>query len=1473
MKTFYVTKLKNRRAFSLFRHCKARSLFLIFLLSFSFLKTQAQSKKLLAEKLWGELDLQTLAKEVTSELRLSPQDSMLFFNDFLGATQWERRAAFFLKVSQDEVTPLNSGLYLQQLRKEYLKEYPTFLTIKSSLISDRQSNKRLEEANGPCTNMGFESGDFSGWNGSIQTRRASGSNEDPIPGPLLSGFRQHCVMTPTMRDPYIANLPVVPPGKMRSVRLGNAVAGGHVAKMWQTFQVDSTNMVFTYRYAVVLENPLNDNNGHEKLNSPHFEVVMLDQNEDTIKCAEYSVIVASNLPSYTHVCASGDSPSQMGNYGCPNGAVGADGSIMNPNPVPVSNPDRNGSCGDPNRNSDLYYRNWTAVSVVLDNYLGQNVTVYFIAADCVPSGHLGYAYVQAECSSFKPAQPIFICSGKQTKTLSAPDGFGSYNWLGPGIIGASNRQTITINKSGTYKMVLIPATNHPCPDTQTVVVREHCAPLPISKMFCEEVKGSKKVSGINLSAYNIEITDTLATANVLSWHSALPANASNKITSPSNLTVNDGGQYYAVIANVSFPNDTVLLSFIIHPKPNIVFPNPPVACAGGNPFSLSGVTPADGVFSGPNVNSSGIFNPISIGSYPIKYKVTNVQGCVDSLTKTVVVQDKPTIQAMGDTKACYQNEPLLLPISVSTLSDSVLWASSFGTVANPKSKTTNLVVLGTAPLERTIQVTVAAFSKTCPTLRDTITIVTYQLPVVTVPKDTLICSFTGNSIVTAKGTVQYQDSVHWTGGATYSDRYILAPSAHIAYTYPQKTSNQLILSAFKQTCPVVNDTFLVSIQPKPIVKAQNDTTFCSTLNTIPLKGFVQGTDNLLWTASGLVGSFTSPNAINTNFAKPTSSSSASALFILTGSSQNCGNAVDSAQVTWEALPDISLSGPVSVCKNLPTVKNLIASLTNSTNMTWIGQGGILSPSTSSLNAEYEPSLPEIQLGEIVLQAATLKVPGQLCPVAKDTIKIAITLPPLADAGLPDTVCLNSIVSKTTVPNPNWTYQWTSPKSGTVLSVAPSVSFTASKDTNRIYLTVNDNHSCKSQDSVTVLAIVPPLLSLPATLCFYQPVSVTATLQNVPSAGSYTWKKEGLSLNHSSSTFLFSQIGDYSYHYTYKTCEASAPIKVLAPPVLKVPPVEACENTMTQLVANPIKDAYYYWANKAPSTSSVYSVNSGNGLSQMKVVVMDANGCKDSTFTDVNITPYPAFSLKGEDICPGQTKQLTATLHQPSLASKYSIEYQWSKNGQKISLPKWQDLTYSEPGTYLLELSITTCKSSGSKLISLKPYPKIDIPTHYKFCFETDLPLVLNSNVFSHYAWFGGEGLIDTLQSIKVSPHQDSFYSLFVKNEFGCKDSVQVKVRKVCPPRLFVPNVITPLSDDVNSALHIYGAHYTNFELTIFSRWGEIIYNTHDPKQVWNGLYKSENMPIGVYPWMVTYEGDSEEYKGPYKKVGEVTIVR
>ena len=208
-----------------------------------------QSRETLAEA----IDFGEFRKDIASSANMTKEDEYYFFEGYVLEYFSDDKAAVLQNVLKGSLNAANLPAYFVGLKAKYLQRYNDYLAIKEDFVKHQQGafstnskkGARLETVNGPCTNMGFETGNFSGWEGEMQDRNTSGTNANPIPGPLQTGFLQHCVMSPNMRDPYVAALSVVPPGKAHSVRLGNITPGGHVARMRQTFMVDSSNFIFT----------------------------------------------------------------------------------------------------------------------------------------------------------------------------------------------------------------------------------------------------------------------------------------------------------------------------------------------------------------------------------------------------------------------------------------------------------------------------------------------------------------------------------------------------------------------------------------------------------------------------------------------------------------------------------------------------------------------------------------------------------------------------------------------------------------------------------------------------------------------------------------------------------------------------------------------------------------------------------------------------------------------------------------------------------------------------------------------------------------------------------------------------------------------------------------------------------------------------------------------------------------------------
>jgi gliding motility-associated-like protein len=89
----------------------------------------------------------------------------------------------------------------------------------------------------------------------------------------------------------------------------------------------------------------------------------------------------------------------------------------------------------------------------------------------------------------------------------------------------------------------------------------------------------------------------------------------------------------------------------------------------------------------------------------------------------------------------------------------------------------------------------------------------------------------------------------------------------------------------------------------------------------------------------------------------------------------------------------------------------------------------------------------------------------------------------------------------------------------------------------------------------------------------------------------------------------------------------------------------------------------------------------------------------------------------------------------------------------------------------------------------------------------------------------------------------------------------------------VPNTITPDGDAFNEVFKPYfnGINIYNYTLTIYNRWGEILFVSHDPAVGWNGTYGGEVVPTGVYVWHIVTDELTTDKKIDTK--GHVTVLK
>lgn len=93
--------------------------------------------------------------------------------------------------------------------------------------------------------------------------------------------------------------------------------------------------------------------------------------------------------------------------------------------------------------------------------------------------------------------------------------------------------------------------------------------------------------------------------------------------------------------------------------------------------------------------------------------------------------------------------------------------------------------------------------------------------------------------------------------------------------------------------------------------------------------------------------------------------------------------------------------------------------------------------------------------------------------------------------------------------------------------------------------------------------------------------------------------------------------------------------------------------------------------------------------------------------------------------------------------------------------------------------------------------------------------------------------------------------------------------EVIPPlQLYIPNAFTPNGDGMNDQFGVKGEGIRDFQIYVYDRWGEVIFESNNPSKQWDGSYKGQPVQEGTYVYQVFSNGS-----GKRSRTGSVTLVR
>jgi gliding motility-associated-like protein len=289
-----------------------------------------------------------------------------------------------------------------------------------------------------------------------------------------------------------------------------------------------------------------------------------------------------------------------------------------------------------------------------------------------------------------------------------------------------------------------------------------------------------------------------------------------------------------------------------------------------------------------------------------------------------------------------------------------------------------------------------------------------------------------------------------------------------------------------------------------------------------------------------------------------------------------------------------------------------------------------------------------------------------------------------------------------------------------------------------------------------------------------------------------------------------------------------------------------------------------------------------------VTVTDNNGCTEQISYDIlepaNVEP----SIQGDALsgCYPHTVNFQNTTNSNNIQTT-EVDL---GDGTVLVLNGTTGFThqYDSPGLFTVTITLTTtdgCVYSEiyNNYVDVYNSPNADFtvnPDNISMLEPESGLLNQSSNDVVSWNWVINSGTPATSTSENVSPVIFPFDSpgqypvtLTVVNDHGCIDSITKYVTIVNDVLLFAPNTFTPDGDEFNQTwkVHISGIDVYDFDLELYNRWGQIIWESHDPSVGWDGTYNGKTVQDGTYTWLIRCADIVNDDK--YTFEGHVTIIR
>lgn len=420
------------------------------------------------------------------------------------------------------------------------------------------------------------------------------------------------------------------------------------------------------------------------------------------------------------------------------------------------------------------------------------------------------------------------------------------------------------------------------------------------------------------------------------------------------------------------------------------------------------------------------------------------------------------------------------------------------------------------------------------------------------------------------------------------------------------------------------------------------------------------------------------------------------------------------------------------------------------------------------------------------------------------------------------------------------------------------------------VTATDGGGCSGSASVTITqpaSAVSVTANATAATCGLSDGTATANGTGGTGAISYSWNT---SPAQTTATATGLAAGPYTVTATDAngcTATATATINNTGAPTITISSQDNpdCNNgtngTATVSASGGTGTLNYSW-NTTPVQTGATANNLGAGT--YTATVTDGSGCSASVV--VTITNPPAITANVSVTnanCAASDGSATVN----ASGGTGTLSYSWNTTPVQTTA----SITALAPGAYSVTVTDANgCSTTTGGTVATVGTANIDAGN------DVLIPLgastVLNATGGTVYTWTPATGLSCTnCASPTASPTTTTTYIVSGTDANGCfgSDTVVVFVELPCG-EIFVPNAFSPNGDNENDVLRIYGNCINELYFVIFDRWGEKVFVTTNPAEVWDGTIRDKAMNNAVFFYYLSAtlnNGDVVE------KSGNITLIK